>query len=377
MRFLAHTECFFGESRYDDLCSAIGNTITGTGIALIDTAVINSAAVRQLLIQIETHFGHALPVSAVSVSGEPTYDQLDDLATLVRKSDPSFILAIGGGSLLDLAKGVAVLLENPGLARDYRGMGLVQKELRTMICVPTTAGTGSEATWTASFIDDQTRIKLGINGPNVFPKYALLEPALLVGSPQKVALSAGLDSLVHAIEAVSSPLATPPTTALAVKAVALVTKNLPIALNSEEEDSWSAVQMGAYLAGLAMLNSSGGIASGVSYPVGTQYHVPHGFAGGIILPYVIDFNTTRGYRGYEVLNPEMRSNTTFSQQIEELYEILNVPRNLSEWGATGESAIKILKELTLSQRSGSFSYNPTPFDEADLDSLLYQICQAD
>ena len=135
--------------------------------------------------------------------------------------------------------------------------------------------------------------------------------------------------------------------------------------------------MGAYLAGLAMLNSSGGIASGVSYPVGTQFHVPHGFAGGIILPYVIDFNTTRGYRGYEVLNPEMGSNTTFSQQIEELYEILNVPRNLSEWGATGEPAKKILKELTLSQRSGSFSYNPTPFDEVDLDSLLHLLCQAD
>ncbi|MDE0973902.1 MAG: iron-containing alcohol dehydrogenase [Candidatus Nanopelagicales bacterium] len=377
MRFLAHTECFFGKSRYDDLHSALGNTITGTGIALIDTAVVDSAAVRDLLSQVEIHFGNAIPVSAVSVLSEPTYDQLDDLAALVRQSDPSFILAIGGGSLLDLAKGVAVLLENPGLARDYRGMGLVKKELRTMICVPTTAGTGSEATWTASFIDDQTRIKLGINGPNVFPKYALLEPALLVGSPRKVALSAGLDSLVHAVEAVSSPLATPPATALAVKAVALITKHLPVALNSEEEDSWSGVQMGAYLAGLAMLNSPGGIASGVSYPVGTQFHVPHGFAGGIILPYVIDFNTTRGYRGYELLNPEMGSNRTFYQQIEELYGILNVPRNLSEWGATGEPAIRTLRELTLNQRSGSFNYNPIPFDEADLNSLLHLICQAD
>jgi alcohol dehydrogenase class IV len=371
MRFIAQTECFFGKAKYDDFHSSVRDVFSTRPLALIDGAVADSAVVADVLDRVVA--SSDLEILKIEVAGEPTYDQLDELTTAVRDVNPSSIIALGGGSVLDLAKGVAALLTNPGTGREYRGFGRVTNASTPVLAIPTTAGTGSEVTWTASFIDDGSRIKLGINGPNVFPRAALLEPRLLIGCPSRVALAAGLDALVHAVEAVSSPMASAPASALAANAVSLIVGSLKEALSTDAEAAWDALQMGAYLAGLAMLNSSGGVTSGVSYPIGTEFHVPHGFAGGIVLPNIIRFNTEHGYKGYEVFNQQPYAH--FIDLIEDLYTRLDVPPDFGSWGMVGHQAADSIFEATIEQRRSSLSYNPVTFDLEDLRALLDKLCR--
>jgi alcohol dehydrogenase class IV len=374
MRFIAETDCFFGPDRYEALGEVLRSTTRSSGLVIVDDALVQQPAFSAVLRRLETSLASRLDMYPVHFEQEPTYDQLDDAAAEIRLLDPHFIVAIGGGSTMDLAKGIAVLLENPGRGRDYRGMGLVTSPARALLALPTTAGTGAEVTWTASFIDAETDVKLGINGPNVFPRAALLEPALLVGCPRQAALSSALDALVHAVESISSPMQTPIVRSLAVGAVDLLFKNVIPAVKEGDLESWAGMQMGAYMAGLAMLNSSGGVASGVSYPIGVHGRIPHGFAGGVLLPYVVASNTAKGYAGYEVLKVESEGKETFSEELARLYLDLNVPRDFSEWDIAAKVDIETLTELVMSQRAASLKLNPTMFDRSELVALLEMVC---
>jgi len=134
-------------------------------------------------------------------SEEPDYDYLDRTADFFREMKIDCIIGIGGGSACDLAKGIGVLLKNPGKGVEYRGFNKVKFPGVPVILVPTTAGTGTEVTKTAVFTDKKEIRKLGINGKNVGAFFGVLDPLVLIDAPVKVKISAGLDALVHSIEA--------------------------------------------------------------------------------------------------------------------------------------------------------------------------------
>jgi len=199
------------------------------------------------------------PVRPVQVPEEPTYGQVDGIAAELRGTPVDAIVAIGGGSVMDIGKAVGILMKNPGRALDYRGMNRVPSPGVPVICYPTTAGTGSEVTHTASLIDEGSRVKLGINGRHVSPRMAVLVPELLFTCPGSVTISAGLDAMVHALEAVTSRNANRITAMLGAAAFALQFANFPVALGEPgNREARENMLLGAYYAGMAMLNAGGG-----------------------------------------------------------------------------------------------------------------------
>lgn len=295
---------------------------------------------------------------------EPDYDYLDAAAAHFRANPVDAIIAVGGGSTLDLGKGVGILLRNPGRGIDYRGSDLVTEPGAPVVCIPTTAGSGSEATATASFIDTASRTKLGINGRHVACELAALDPELLVDSPVSVTIGSGLDALVHAVEAVTAVGATVVSATLGIEAVHLLLDALPRAVATPDEvDARRDTLLGAHLAGLAMQNAGGGPASGISYPLGVHFGVPHGFAGGVLLPHVVRANVAAGYAGYEPLDHD------FVECLFSLYETIGAPLELSGFGVT-RSDVPRLVELTLAERAQNLELNPVPFGASDATTLL-------
>lgn len=297
---------------------------------------------------------------------EPDYGYLDEVAAGFRADPVDAVVGVGGGSTMDLAKGVGILLRNPGRGIDYRGMDLVREPGVPVVCVPTTAGSGSEATATASFVDLDSQTKLGVNGRHVACDLAALDAELLVGCPVSVTIGSGLDALVHAIEAVTAVGNTVVSRTLGVEAVRLLFASLPRAV-AEPGDLGARHDslLGAHLAGLAMQNAAGGPASGASYPLGTHYGVPHGYAGGVLLPHVVRLNVEAGARdAYEALG-----GAGFADALLGLYAELGAPLELSRFGVT-RADVPRLAELTVTQRAANLELNPVPFRAAEVTALL-------
>ncbi|MBN4080850.1 iron-containing alcohol dehydrogenase [Caldithrix abyssi] len=313
---------------------------------------------------------------------EPDYDYLDKIVEEFRLCEYDAIIGIGGGSTLDLAKGVGILLMNPGHGIDYRGMDKVKAPGVPVVLIPTTAGTGSEVTQTASFIDNNDKTKLGINGKYVDCFMSFLDPSIIIGCPPAVTLSSGLDALVHAIEAVTVEDANQVALLFGIEAVKLLFKGLSIAIDQPScLEGRADTFLGSHYAGIAMWNAQGGPASGISYPLGVHYGVPHGFAGGILLPHVVSINIEKGYvhgyaRIYERLdcsNPKHNNDTFkasgFRDRLFNLYELLGVPKTYAQWGV-GSDAINFLVERTMVERKESVEKNPVPFEESDVLRLI-------
>jgi alcohol dehydrogenase len=288
---------------------------------------------------------------------------------------------------MDLAKGIAILLTNPGRGIDYRGMDLVQKPGVPVILFPTTAGTGSEVTKTASFVDFKEKKKLGINGRYIAAWAGVLDPVLTLSCPAVPTISAGLDALVHCVESFTALTSSLLAREIAKTAFPYIFNNLWSVLKKPQNiGAREKVLLGSHLAGMAMWNAAGGgPASGISYPVGVVHGVPHGFAGGILLPYVIRYNIEQGYRGYEPLynlidggdsEPPQGRSPAFAHAVAALYERLGVPKDFTRWGVRAD-AVSALVEDTLTNRKANLTHNPVPFGRAQVEALVRTVVTED
>jgi alcohol dehydrogenase len=201
------------------------------------------------------------------------------------------VVGIGGGSALDLAKAAGVLMTNLGPATEYVGLELVKKPGKPVICLPTTAGTGSEVTFTAVFTRRADGFKGGINGRMLYPHAAILDPLLTVSCPAYITAITGMDALTHAMEAYTSRAATPISDLNALKAIELIGDNLrPAVAHGENLAAREGMMLGAYLAGLALAQAGVGAVHAMAYPLGAFFDIPHGEANAVLLPYVLEFN---------------------------------------------------------------------------------------
>lgn len=337
---------------------------------IVDAAVADQPSIRGLLADWTSDCLTLDPVFRSRSGAEPDYDYLDEVAARFREASPDALIAIGGGSTMDLGKGVAILLRNAGAGIDYRGVDRVRVSGVPLACIPTTAGSGSEATATASFVDRGTKTKLGINGRHVAAAVSALDPHAIEGCPRDVTVGSGLDALVHAVEAVTARTATAVSTALGCEAVRLLFASLPVAVrNPSDLDARTDTLVGAHLAALAMQNAAGGPASGVSYPLGVHYGVPHGYAGGVLLPHVVAANLAAGHRdGYDELARTVEADD-FASALRSLYARLEAPLDLTRWNV-GPGDVGPLTDLTLSERTENLDLNPVPFGRAELVELL-------
>jgi alcohol dehydrogenase len=225
------------------------------------------------------------------VTPEPSPDLADTGAELAKKEKADCVIAVGGGSTMDVAKAIAILGKNEGKALDYVGLNLVKKPGLPTIMVPTTAGTGSEATFTSVFTMRETKSKGGINSPFLYPHTAILDPELTLGLPPDVTASTGMDALTHAIESFTSIQAHFMSEPLSLEAIEIISANLRGAVFSGSDIRFRNFMMKAsYLAGLGLAMSGVGAVHALAYPLGAFFDVPHGMANALMLPYVLEYN---------------------------------------------------------------------------------------
>ena len=276
---------------------------------------------------------------ALDCSKEPTYA---DLARIIKQLQPMWlrrkwdlVIGVGGGSALDIAKAVAVLLTNEGPPTYFKGFDKVTVPGIPVLAIPTTLS-GSEATNNASFIDTETKTKMGINGRHMFVEYSILDSKWLPAEDSKPFVSTFLDAITHAYEA-----------SICVQGNAMTRYMAERSLAYLFSDDLTQKQVAAHNAAQALCNSGSGIAGAISYPLGVHYGVPHGIAGGIFLPDVMRFN---------------KSDKNVFEAVELYLNHNGVSLMLSDYGV---GSVDELHEL-IKPLQGAFDQNPNKFD-ADKD----------
>ncbi|MFC1980379.1 iron-containing alcohol dehydrogenase [Chloroflexota bacterium] len=233
---------------------------------------------------------------------EPTLPKLNAVAEELRKGSYDLLVGVGGGSAMDTAKGLSVLLAHGGDGQDYVGVDKVPGPGIPVFTIPTTAGTGSEVTNIAIFSDPKREIKLGMVSPFLLARLALVDPALTYGCPPGVTAASGIDALVHAIECYTSIKANNFTDALALEAMRLIGGSLRTAVNNgSDEDARSHMSEGALLAGIAFGNAGAAATHALAYPLGARFHVPHGEANGLLVPYIMEYNLSANLPKYAIV----------------------------------------------------------------------------
>jgi alcohol dehydrogenase class IV len=222
---------------------------------------------------------------------EPPLELADEGTKLALKKKCDGVIGIGGGSAMDLAKAIAVLAANKGKAEEYLGLNRVPGPGLPKIMVPTTAGTGSEVTFTAVFIRKKLKKKEGMNSPYLYPELALLDPELTLSLPPHPTAATGIDALCHAIESYTSVNASPMSEMMSIEAIRLISDNLRTAVHDGTNiEAREAMLLGSLYAGLGLANAGVTAVHSLSYPLGGKYGVSHGLANTIMLPRVMAFN---------------------------------------------------------------------------------------
>lgn len=238
------------------------------------------------------------------ITGEPTDTMIENGVEMLKSSGCDFIIGIGGGSPLDSAKAIAAMAVNEGSIADYNGKEITG-EILPLAAIPTTAGTGSEATKFTVITDSEKGIKMLLKGDVLVPKLAIVDSSFTVGAPKSVTSATGLDALTHAVEAYTSRKAFSMTDTLAVSAVKRIMKYLPIAYK-EPDNSLAREQMSiaALEAGICINNSSVTIVHGMSRPIGALFHVPHGMSNAMLLKGCLSFAVSGAYEKFANLGRE-------------------------------------------------------------------------
>jgi alcohol dehydrogenase len=225
------------------------------------------------------------------VEPEPRIELADEGAALAVKDKCDMVIGIGGGSAMDVAKAIAVIATNKGAATDYLGLNKVPKAGLPKIMIPTTAGTGSEVTFTAVFVRKNLKKKEGMNSPYLYPELALLDPELTLTLPPAHTAQTGLDALCHAIESYTSINSSPMSEMFSLEAISLIAENLRTCVHDGKNiAARERMLLGSLYAGIGLANAGVTAVHSLSYPLGGKYGVGHGLANTMLLPSVMAFN---------------------------------------------------------------------------------------
>jgi alcohol dehydrogenase class IV len=283
--------------------------------------------------------------------------------------DIDSLVALGGGSSLDCAKGINLLLTNGGAIPDYRGYGKAPKPMLPMIGIPTTAGTGSEAQSYAVIADAETHLKMACGDPKLAFAVAILDPALTWSQPPSVTVATGFDAMSHAVESFVTAKRSPVSDMLAREAWRLIDGNLErVIAKADDADARAAMLLGAHYAGAAIEQSMLGAAHACANPLTARYDITHGIAVALMLPSVVRWNATVvGSRYQELLASSAASRNghaptveEFAKRLEDIRRACGFPGSLEEAGVPAADLESLARDAA-PQWTGTF--NPRPFDE--------------
>jgi alcohol dehydrogenase len=306
------------------------------------------------------------------VEENPTTRHVDKGLAFAQAHHVDFLVAIGGGSSMDCAKGINFLLTNGGSMADYMGFGKASEPMLPSIGVPTTAGTGSEAQSYALIADDQTHMKMACGDRKAAFRVAILDPLVTLTQPAKVTAITGIDALAHALEAYVTTKRNTLSQMFAREAWRLLEPSLEVVLRDPGNvEARGAMQLGAHFAGVAIENSMLGACHACANPLTAHYGLTHGVAIGILLPHVLRFNASAVAPLYnelaheaELLNGDLNvAAESLARRITGLMQVAGLPTTLSACGVAS-GILPVLAEEAGQQWTGRF--NPRPVTEVDL-----------
>jgi alcohol dehydrogenase class IV len=295
------------------------------------------------------------------VEENPTTKHVENgvIAAKVHRTD--FLVAVGGGSAMDVAKGINFIVTNGGTMADYLGFDKATKPMLPSIGVPTTAGTGSEAQSYALIANASTHLKMACGDRKAAFRIALLDPELTVTQPQPVTAATGIDAIAHAMESHVCTNANAVSRPMSLQAFQLLTNHyLQVLATPDDIAARSAMQIGAYLAGSAIESAMLGCAHSCANPLTAHYGITHGIAVGLMLPHAVCFNSNAAIEGYAELGG---TGEQLSERITSLLIEAQLPTKLSDLGIS-RSILPVLANEAFQQWTAKF--NPRPVTEADL-----------
>ena len=361
--------------------------------------IINEIGARKVLLASGRHVGETDFFSEIAklieeegievvvykeIENDPTVEAVDKGAEVLRQYGAEAVVAVGGGSVMDTAKGMCMLQTNCGSIEGYLfgGDKEVDEKGMPLIAVPTTAGTGSEVTHFTVINNTKKQVKLSVAHPYITPDYAIIDPMLTVGTSPYITATTGMDALTHAIESYVSLNATPVSKAFSLEAITLIGQNLLVA-NGDGNNLEARYNMAvaSTIAGMAFDIAGVGAVHGIAQAIGGVVHVSHGMANALMLPHVMLRNLCGDFLGFSQIAQALGENVQgLSLQegalksvsaVETLLNGLSLPKRLSdsEIGVTKELFPQIIKE-TMDYRQ--LSINPCMLSSKDIEKILNQ-----
>ena len=316
----------------------------------------------------------------LDVKPNPTVDIVNEAAALYAECGATCLVALGGGSPMDVSKAVGILAVHGGKIADYEGAHKVPGPIAPIIAIPTTAGTGSEVTASAVITDEERNFKMSVFTYHNIPKYAILDPELIMTAPASIAAACGVDALIHAMEAYLSTAATPFSDAMAEKAMELIGANLRrFVANRKDEEAACAMMLGSNFAGISFAWARLGDIHSMSHPVSAYYHVAHGVANAILMPTVMEFNAIADSGRYEKIYNYIRTSkgpvTNFEpmmlvEEVKKLNKDLGIPEGLRAVGVDSDEHFQAMAEDAM--KAGNTLVNPRQTTVKDFIALYHK-----
>ena len=316
------------------------------------------------------------------IVAEPTVNDFKKILEVARKFKADSVVGIGGGSMLDLTKLIAAFINSDQQVEDCFGTGFVKQKGLWFACLPTTAGTGSEVSPNAILLDERDHLKKGIVSPFLIADVAYVDPKLTWTVPAKVTADTGMDALTHCIEAYTNKFAHPSVDIYALQGIRLIAANLEKAVkNGQNQEAREALAFGSLYGGLCLGPVNTAAVHALSYPLGGEFHIPHGLSNAILLPSVMKFNMPANIKRHAEVaialgcQPGANDEETAQRGVDFIYQLadaVGIPKKLTDLGIPQTAVDGMAKAAMAVQRL--LKNNPrevTEQDARDIYNSLY------
>lgn len=333
---------------------------------------------------IEVFEKNSIPYEIYSdVKANPTIANVQNGVNAYKASGADFIVALGGGSSIDTAKGIGIVVNNPEFAdvRSLEGVADTRHKAVPTFALPTTAGTGAEVTINYVIIDEEATKKMVCVDPNDIPTVAIIDPELMYSMPKGLTAATGMDALTHAIESYITPGAWTMSDMFELQAIEMIAQNLKKAVdNGNDTEAREAMSQVQYIAGMGFSNVGLGIVHSMAHPLGAHYDTPHGVANALLLPYVMEYNAeSPAAPKYINIAKAMGVNTEGMTQeegvkaaveaVRQLSVSINIPQKLHEIGVKEEDLHQLAIDAFNDVCTGG---NPRPTSVEEIEALYHK-----
>ena len=370
-----------------------GQIITGSGALTMAEETLKGLGKKALIVtdKVMIQLGNCAKVETAlknqgidyaiysEIVGEPTDTMIENGLKVYKENGCDFLVALGGGSPIDSMKAIGSLVVNGGNISDYMGK-VIDVEMPPLVAIPTTAGTGSEATQFTIITDTKKDIKMLLKGKVLMPKLAIIDPQFTMTAPPKITAATGLDALCHAVEAYTSRKAQTLSDSFAMSAVKRIFKSLPVAFkDGKNEEARVQMSVAALEAGIAFNNASVTLIHGMSRPIGALFHVAHGLSNAMLMKECLSFALEGAYDRFADLgraigaatqeDSDQTASEKFLDAVVALTEELETP-TLAEFGIDKERFFEVIEKMAYdAMDSGSPQNTQREITQADVETM--------